>query len=53
VMGHSLANLYQGMLDVWGFLSSASTRSVAVRELAAEPGIPPEQKRHQNDQPPR
>ena len=52
VTRYSLADLHQGMLDVTRFsIVLQVLDQLFVGKLPAEPGIPPEQKRHQDDQP--
>ena len=52
VLGQALADLHQRVLDVARLLVIAKILvQLLIRELASEPGIPPEKKRHQHDQP--
>ena len=49
---HAFTDLNQGMLNVASMFVVAQVCSdLLVGKLPPEPGIPPEQKRHQHDQP--
>jgi len=49
---HAFAKLHKGVLYVAGVLLIVEVfAELLVRELAAEPGIPPEEKRHEHDEP--
>src|SRR6202011_1758089 len=51
---HALTDLHQGMLDVTRLLFILQVLGeLLVRKLTPEPGVPPEQKWHENDQPAR
>ena len=52
VTGHALADLHQRVLDVTGLLIVLKIfGQLLVRKLPPKPGVPPEQKRHEHDQP--
>src|SRR5579862_3047138 len=49
---HTLSYLHQRMLDVtWMLVVSQVGGKLFIGQLSAEPGIPPEKKRHEHDQP--
>ena len=49
---HALAQLHQRMLDVTRLLPIVEVLvQLLVGELPSEPGVPPEQERHEDDQP--
>src|SRR4029077_1934400 len=52
VAAHALAELHEGMLDVARVLFVLEVFvNLPVRKPAAEPGVPPEQEGHEDDQP--
>src|SRR5713101_3378298 len=52
VAAHAFADLYQRMLDVAGMLLVLQILGDSVvGELASEPGVPPEQEGHEDNQP--
>jgi hypothetical protein len=49
---HALTQLHECMLDVSRVLRIVQVfGDLLIREMASEPGAPPEQKRHEDDQP--
>ena len=52
VLGYALANLNQSMLDMAGmFFVMQVFVDLFVREVPPKPRIPPEEERHEHDQP--